>query len=103
GLATAAGGAVLLFPFALLLWLLIWVMIFLFRKNISWANIWATVGSLIIIFNSSTIAVKYSFPHAATNGELILFSMALFIIIFVRHIDPLKDLIKDKNFLRKAK
>ncbi len=103
GLATAAGGVSLLFPFALLVWIILWLIIYIFQKNILWANIWATVALLIIILTSPDIAVKYSFPQAGTGGELILFSMALLIIIFVKHIDPLKDIIKNKNFIRKAK
>lgn len=103
GLATAAGGATLLFPFALILWGLLWLIMYLFRKDILWANIWAILASMIIIFTTSETAIKYSFPRASTDGELILFSMALFIIIFVRHIEPFKEIIKNKNFLRKAK
>jgi glycerol-3-phosphate acyltransferase PlsY len=103
GLATAAGGTALFFPFALILWGLLWLIIYLFQKNILWANIWATLASMIIIFTSSDIAVKYSFPRAATDSELVLFSMSLFIIIFIKHIEPFKELIKNKKFLRKVK
>lgn len=95
GLATAAGGAVLLFPFALIVWGVLWLIIFLVRRNILNANIWATIASMIIVFAFSDTAIKYSFPQALTHGELILFSMALFIIIFVKHIDPLKEIIKN--------
>jgi glycerol-3-phosphate acyltransferase PlsY len=103
GLATAAGGASLLFPFALAVWCILWVIIYIYRRDILWANIWAVITSLIIILVSSDIAVKYSFPKAGTRGELILFSIALLIIIFVRHIEPFKEIIKNKNFIRKVK
>lgn len=103
GLATAAGGTALLFPYALFLWILLWVIAFAIRRDELWANIWATPISLIIIFITPFTAIKYSFPKAATEGELILFSMALLVIIFVKHIDPLKDIIKNRNFFRKAK
>lgn len=102
GLASAAGGAALLFPFALILWLVIFIIVFIIQRNILWANIWSTLVSVIIIFISSPVIIKYSFPQAATNGELILFNMALFIIIFVKHIEPLKDLIKNRNLIRKV-
>ncbi len=103
GLATAAGGASLLFPFALIVWGILWLAIYLFRKDILLANIWATIALIIIVLTSSEIAVKYSFPHAGTRSELILFSMALLIIIFIRHIEPFKEIIKTKNFIRKGK
>jgi glycerol-3-phosphate acyltransferase PlsY len=103
GLATAAGGAALLFPFALIVWGLLWLAMYIFRKDILWANIWAIIMTLVIILTSSDIAVKYSFPHAGTRGELVLFSIALLITIFVRHIEPFKEIIKNKNFIRKVK
>lgn len=103
GLATAAGGAALLFPFALIVWGILWLAVYIYRKDILLANISAIILTLIIILTSSDIAVKYSFPRAATRGELILFSIALLIIIFVRHIEPFKELIKNKNFIRKVK
>ncbi len=95
GLATAAGGSALLFPFALVIWGVLWLIIFLLRRNVLIANIWATIASMIIIFAFSDTAIRYSFPEALTHGELILFSMALFIIIFVKHIEPLKEIIKN--------
>ncbi len=103
GLAAAAGGAALLFPFALIVWGILWLAIYIFRKDILLANIAAIIATLIIILTSSDIAIKYSFPRAGTRGELILFSIALLITIFVRHIVPLKELIKNKNFIRKVK
>ncbi len=103
GLAAAAGGASLIFPFALIVWGVLWLVIYIFRKDILWANIWAIIMTLIIIMTSSDIAVKYSFPRAGTRAELMLFSIALLMIIFVRHIEPFKDLIKNKNFIRKVK
>lgn len=102
GLAAAAGGAALLFPFALVLWVLLWILIYLIKKDILWANIFATLAAMIIIFASPEFALKYSFPRASTIGELILFSMALLIIIFVKHIEPFKEIIKNKKILRKA-
>ncbi len=103
GLATAAGGTTLLFPYALFLWILFWFIDFLIQRDVLLANIWATLISPIIILITPLTAIKYSFPKAATTGELILFSMALFIIIFVKHIDPLKDIIKNRNLFRKVK
>lgn len=102
GLATAAGGASLLFPFALIIWIILWLVTYIVKKDILLANILAIVVLLIIILISSETAVKYSFPRAGTRGELILFSIALLILIFVRHIEPFKEIIKNKTFIRKA-
>lgn len=103
GLATAAGGTSLLFPFALVFWIVLWLILYLYRKDILWANVLATIVVMIIILLSPAAALKYSFPRAGTPGELVLFSMALLVIIFVRHIEPLQEIIKNQTFIRKAK
>lgn len=102
GLATAAGGASLLFPFALIIWIILWLITYIVKKDILLANILAIIVLLVIILISSETAVKYSFPRADTRGELILFSIALLILIFVRHIEPFKEIIKNKTIIRKA-
>jgi len=101
GLATAAGGTALLFPFILIAWLLVWFIAYLIKRDIIFANISATFLSLIIVFSSVNIAYKYSFPQADTSGSLILFSCSLMLIIFTRHIDPLKELMSNKKLFIK--
>ena len=101
GLATAAGGTALLFPFLLVLWLAVWAVSYLVKKDIIFANIWATVMSLVIVFSSVKLAYKYTFPQPESTASLILFSTSLMLIIFVKHIDPLKDLINDKKLFSK--
>jgi len=103
GLATAAGGTALLFPFILIAWLLVWFIAYLIKRDIIFANISATILSLIIVFSSINIAYKYSFPQADTSGSLILFSCSLMLIIFTRHIDPLKELMSNKNLFIKGR
>lgn len=101
GLATAAGGTALLFPFILIAWLLVWFIAYLIKRDIIFANISASILSLIIVFSSVNIAYKYSFPQADTSGSLILFSCSLMLIIFTRHIDPLKELMSNKKLFIK--
>lgn len=103
GLATAAGGAILLFPFMLIVWIILWVIVYIARKDILFANIWANVMTLILIFLSSEIAFKYSSLKADSISSLLLFSSALLIIIFIKHIEPTKELIKNKSILIKRK
>jgi glycerol-3-phosphate acyltransferase PlsY len=94
GLATSAGGLALLFPFLLAAWMMIWVIIYLIKKDIIWANLWATVMSLVLVFTTNQIAIKYTFPRAESISLLILFSTAILILIFIKHVEPLKDLLK---------
>jgi glycerol-3-phosphate acyltransferase PlsY len=103
GLATSAGGAILLFPFMLVIWIVLWVIIYIARKDILFANIWANIMTLVLIFLSSNIVFKYSFLKADSVSSLILFSSALLVIIFIKHIEPMKELIKNKSILTKGR
>ncbi len=102
GLATAAGGLILIFPFLLVIWLVVWIIFFLMKKDIIFANVSATVMSLLLVFSSINIAFKYTFPQAESYQGVILFSIALLIIIFVKHIEPLKDFLKNSKISKKA-
>jgi len=98
GLSTAAGGAAVLFPFLLAVWAILWVIFYLMRKDIIFANISSTVFSLLVVFGTSEIAVKYAYPKPDSVSALILASCAILILIFIRHIEPLKELIsQEKN------
>lgn len=97
GLATAAGGTLLLFPILLSIWVFAWVIFYLFKRDIIFANILATFMSLILVFTGANIAFKYSFPHPDSISTLLLFTSALLIIIITRHFEPLVELINNKK------
>ncbi len=101
GLATGAGGMALLFPFLLIVWALIWVIIFITKRDVLFANIWATVMSLIITFFSSQTAFNYAYPEPDSISTLMTFSSAILIIIFIRHIDPLREILAKNKFSTK--
>ena len=98
GLATAAGGALLLFPFLLVVWCVLWVIFYVMRKDISFANISSTILSLLVVFGTSKVAVKYAYTKPEDPSSLLLGSSCVLILIFIRHIEPLKEFIsKQKN------
>lgn len=97
GLATAAGGAAFLFPFLLAVWAVLWVIFYMMRKDIIFANISSTVFSIFVVFGTTNIAVKYAFPEPKSFSELVLVSSAILIIIFIRHIEPLKEFISSQK------
>ncbi len=92
GLATAAGGTILLFPILPISWLVIWVIIYVFRKDILLANIWAIIISAVLLFSLSDLVIGFSFPHAESISSMLFFASSLLIIIFIKHIEPLKEL-----------
>ncbi len=97
GLATAAGGSVLIFPFMLVVWLILWVIVFIMKKDILLSNIAATILSLMVTFSSGNIAIKYTNPLPESVPLLMLFTTSVLLIIFIKHIEPLKDLLKHLN------
>lgn len=101
GLATAAGGSILLFPFLLAVWIVLWFIIYLLKHDILVANIWATVASVLIIYSTDKIAYKYAFPSPDSVSSLMLFSTGIIILIFIKHIEPLKEIIQSKKIDKK--
>ncbi len=99
GLATAAGGIILLFPLLFFIWGFLWLIVYFMKKDIILGNIWATVASLILVTTSSNVLYKYTLPRAESISTMILFSTALLMLVFIRHIEPLKDLLKNKELL----
>lgn len=97
GLATAAGGAAFMFPYLLVVWSVLWSIFYVMRKNIILANISSTVLSLFIVYGTSEVAVKYAFPQPVNSGVLLMVSSAALIIIFIKHIEPLKELIAEQK------
>ncbi|MCU0414768.1 MAG: glycerol-3-phosphate acyltransferase [Ignavibacteriaceae bacterium] len=97
GLATAAGGAAFMFPYLLIIWALLWVIFMVMRKNILLANISSTVLSLFVVYGTSEVAVKYAFPQPVNLDVLLMISSAALIIIFIKHIEPLKELIAEQK------
>lgn len=93
GLATAAGGSVVIYPVLLFAWALIWVITFILRRDILIGNIIATVLSIITIFFISNYTLSFTHPAAVNVNELILFSCSGLIIIFIKHIEPLKEIL----------
>ncbi len=100
GLATAAGGTILLFPVALVSWALVWVIIYIMKKDIILANVWASGATIVIVFSSAEIVLKYSFPQAESLSALLLFTIGIMILIITRHIEPFKEFINKKNLVK---
>jgi glycerol-3-phosphate acyltransferase PlsY len=93
GLASAAGGAALIFPFALVVWGILWVIFYFMKKDITIANVAATTMTLIVIVTSVPTAIKYAFPKPDLEAILVLFSLGLLLIILSKHTEPLQELL----------
>ena len=93
GLATAAGGALLLNIPILIVWIVFWIASFLFRKSIHLSNIMATILSIAIVVYSAGNLNKWGNYPTDNLYQFIIPMVMIFLIIFVRHIEPLKEYI----------
>ncbi len=103
GLATAAGGSALLMPLILGLWLLMWVIAFIFRKNVHFGNISATILTAALTATSGDIINKYSMPQSDNDLVFSIMVILMLAIIMTRHIEPLKQWISRNKNISKDK
>jgi len=96
GLATAAGGIIILFYPLLITWILVWLISFLIKEDILFSNITATILSLLFNIAFSKYLISQTYPATNLVSELILFISAGLIIIFIKHIEPLKEILSKK-------
>jgi len=100
GLATTAGVSIIIFPYLLVVWVILWVLFYIIKKDILFGNIAATIMTGIVFFSTTDIAIKYANPSPVSNSSLVLFVISLLLIIFIKHIEPLNELIVDKRIFR---
>ncbi|MBM4170646.1 MAG: glycerol-3-phosphate acyltransferase [Ignavibacteria bacterium] len=97
GLATSGGGAVLLSLPTLIIWGIIWIIVYIYKRNIHFGNFIASAMTLIITFTSSEILNKYSFVPAQTNFEFSFFVSLILLVILFKHYEPIKEYLKIKK------
>ncbi|MCX7875448.1 MAG: glycerol-3-phosphate acyltransferase [Melioribacteraceae bacterium] len=94
GLATAAGGAIFISLPVLFLWILFWILFYLIKKNIHFANILATFFLIILPFIFTDLMINYSFIIPEIKFHFPIFVSTIMIVIISKHIEPLKNLLK---------
>lgn len=97
GLATSAGGSVVIAPLLLVIWIIIWLVFYLIKKDILIANIFATILTLITVLLGSNFYLEYSAIADKKINELVMLSSIVLILIFIKHIGPLNEIINKNN------
>lgn len=97
GLATAAGGAVLLSIPVLTLWLFFFIVGYLFRKNVHFANAASTVLTGALCISTADILNKWSNPPAESALIFIITTTIMLLIITIQHIEPIKEYYKNQK------
>ncbi|MDT3696885.1 MAG: glycerol-3-phosphate acyltransferase [Ignavibacterium sp.] len=97
GLATAAGGSLVLAPLLLIIWIIIWLVFYLIKKDILIANIFATILTLVTVMIGNNFYIEYSIITDKNVNELVMLSSVTLILVFIKHIGPLNEIIKKNN------
>ncbi len=99
GLATSLGVFAVVNPYLIFLWCILWVIAYVKVHNIHVGNIWATVFTPVIMipvlkFFNSLSYVKVS------DKTLLVFVISISALIFIKHLKPLLQLIKEGKILQ---
>lgn len=101
GLATAAGGSILLSPLLLITWAILWLVFYIIKKDILVSNIMATIISLLTVLIGNNLFLEYSHYFKPELNEIVLVLSSGLLLIFIKHIEPLNEIIektkKNKN------
>jgi glycerol-3-phosphate acyltransferase PlsY len=101
GLSTSLGGTILIAPFIPAIWLSTWILVYLIKRDILLGNILAIIIAVLTILIFPEALYRYSFPTADSISTLLFFSITIFIIISIKHIDPLMELLIKFNIINK--
>ncbi|MCB2204167.1 glycerol-3-phosphate acyltransferase [bacterium] len=94
GLATAAGASLLINPLLPAIWGLFWGAGFLKTRNVHFGNIAATVLlPFAVLLGESTVNAATLFADAKA-GEVTLLAFLMSFLVFVRHIEPLRQMLR---------
>jgi len=102
GLATAAGISIAINFWLLIIWCVLFLLVFLVKRNVHAGNIAATVLMPLVLIFTSGFVVKFTYDFYSGadiynfNWLFTLFA-SISILILIKHIGPLVELLKTKN------
>ncbi len=91
GLAVAAGGLLILAPSVFVVWIVIWVISYFYKRNIHFANFIASIFAAINSFTSAKVLSKYTYPTAENHLYFSLSISIIMVLILVKHYNPIKE------------
>ena len=96
GLSSAVGVSLMINPVLFVIWALIWITVYKFiKKDIHIANVSATILSpAIISILPGLFLIKFNIINNFDQDKLIFLTIAICILILIRHLKPMYDLIK---------
>jgi len=89
GIATASGALLMIAPLVFLIWIIIWLASFAYKKNFHVASIASSILTGLLCFSSAGVLAKYSFPSPASNLYFSIFISIIFLIILAKHYETI--------------
>lgn len=89
GIATAAGALLLIAPLVLIIWIIIWLVGFAYKKNVYFSNITASVLTSMLCFFSADVLIKYSNPVPNSEIYFSILITIIFLIILSKHLETI--------------
>lgn len=102
GLATAFGSTITFIPSAFFIWALIWLFVYIKNKDIHLGNIWATISTLLLLIINFSFLKRFIYPPTENFIEYFLVVVLILGLIFTRHLEPLKELIRKSKLKREV-
>ncbi|MGB9664568.1 MAG: glycerol-3-phosphate acyltransferase [Ignavibacteria bacterium] len=102
GLATAFGSTITFVPAAFFIWAVIWVFVYLKNKDIHLGNIWATISTYFLLLINFGYLKRFLYPATENYFEYLLIVTLVLGIIFIKHIESLKELISKSKLKREV-
>jgi glycerol-3-phosphate acyltransferase PlsY len=91
GLATAAGSLILIAPSIFVIWVIIWLISYLYKRHIHFANIGATILTAILSFTAQKSLIYFTFPYSTNKWVFSTYITLIMIVILIKHFKPIKD------------
>ena len=102
GLATAFGSTITFVPSAFFIWAIIWFLVYIRNKDILLGNIWATISTFVLLLINFGFLKRYLYPTTENYFEYFLVVTLVLGVIFIKHIEPLKELISKSKLKREV-
>lgn len=99
GLATSVGVFIVINPSVIFIWCVLWLIAYAKIRNVHAGNIWATIFTPLVIL--PVVKLFNSFSRLNLNDEnFLVFVILISLLIFIKHLKPLAQLIKDWKVLK---
>jgi glycerol-3-phosphate acyltransferase PlsY len=103
GLATAAGAMLVIGWMLVAVWGTVWVLGKVFSDNVNIRNVIASIVSLMTILIAPPSIFPVAFGELANVNLFKMFAVVMFAIILVRHVEPVREFLKERNTTHNAK